>query len=192
MRRRRVEVPADLTSLDRLIKRLGVLLGQQEALTTGAQAELAPLLKQRTELNDRIRTLKVSQGAAAAEIVRAIEDVLAAIYAFVGPRWAELAGRARSFTRASGVLAMRRSSSKKIKITDEAAVIARIQELGLGDRFLNTKITLNKRAMLADPGAATGIAGVEIEQSETFAVTPAESGTARAAICRLVSRRKAS
>lgn len=54
-------------------------------------------------------------------------------------------------------------------------ILGRIQALGL-DRFLRTKVEIDKEAMLKEPEAAAAIAGVSIGSTgEDFIITPDES-----------------
>jgi len=53
-------------------------------------------------------------------------------------------------------------------------VIETLKRLGLG-RFVRTKEEVNKEAILANPKAVAGVAGIKVVQGiEDFAVTPFE------------------
>ena len=53
-------------------------------------------------------------------------------------------------------------------------VIETLEKLGLA-RFLRTKTEINKEAILADPDAVSGIAGLSIQTGvEDFVITPFE------------------
>lgn len=61
----------------------------------------------------------------------------------------------------------------KVKADDEPAVVATLQRLKL-DHLLRTRVELNREAILEEPGAVEGIAGISIERVETFWAKPAE------------------
>jgi phage host-nuclease inhibitor protein Gam len=61
-----------------------------------------------------------------------------------------------------------------VRITGEESVRDALQRLRL-DRFLRTKIEINKEAILNEPEAVALIPGIKISQIEDFVVTPFEA-----------------
>ncbi len=67
-----------------------------------------------------------------------------------------------------------RMSPKSVSITGEEAIIATLKALKL-IRFIRTKETVDKEAMLKEQDIASSVQGVTIGQEENFYVKPAES-----------------
>ena len=62
-----------------------------------------------------------------------------------------------------------------VQVRGAEAVIDRLQVMGLG-RFIRSKDEVNKEAMLAEPEAVRGIAGITIVTGlENFSITPFEA-----------------
>ena len=64
------------------------------------------------------------------------------------------------------------SITKAIRAVDN--VLETLKRLGLS-RFIRVKEEPNKEAMLAEPEAVAGLAGVKIEQGEDFVIVPFET-----------------
>lgn len=64
-----------------------------------------------------------------------------------------------------------RTRPPRVSIRAAEAVLDTLRRLGL-TRFIRSKEEVNKEAMLAEPEAVSGIAGVKIEQGEDFVIVP--------------------
>ena len=62
----------------------------------------------------------------------------------------------------------------RVSIRAVENVLETLKRLGLS-RFIRVKEEPNKEAMLAEPEAVTGLAGVKIEQGEDFVIVPFET-----------------
>lgn len=67
-----------------------------------------------------------------------------------------------------------RTRPPSVSIRAAEAVLETLRRLGL-DRFIRSKEEVNKEAMLAEPDAVSGIAGVQIKQGEDFIIVPFET-----------------
>lgn len=82
-------------------------------------------------------------------------------------------GKVKTAAFASGEIQWRlRPPSVAVRGAD--AVLDTLARLGL-NRFIRTKEEVNKEAILAEPEAVRGVAGISINQGEDFVVSPFET-----------------
>ena len=88
-------------------------------------------------------------------------------------------GKVKTAALTTGEIAWR-TRPPSVRITGADAVLDMLHRLGL-DRFVRTKEEVNKDAILNEPEAVRGVAGISIQQGEDFIVTPFESELAELA-----------
>ncbi len=88
-------------------------------------------------------------------------------------------GKVKTATLTTGEVAWR-TRPPSVRITGADAVVDMLRRLKL-DRFVRTKEEVNKEAILNEPEAVRGVAGISIQQGEDFIVTPFESELAEVA-----------
>jgi len=67
-----------------------------------------------------------------------------------------------------------RTRPPRVSIRAAEVVLDTLRRLGLS-RFIRSKEEVNKEAMLAEPEAVSGIAGVKIKRNEDFVIVPFET-----------------
>lgn len=158
-----------------------------------SREEVAAAIARIGDLEARIAALK----AVADEAVRAagevlereaaqpkaeLEDLRTGVQSWCEAHRAELTrdGRIKTVEFGSGRV-LWRLRPPKVSLRGTEAVIAACRSLGL-TRFLRERVEVNKEAMLAEPEAASAIAGVTIASAgEDFVIEPAELAVSGAA-----------
>ncbi len=84
-----------------------------------------------------------------------------------------LGGKVKTAAFASGEVRWR-NTPPSVTIRALDVVLKTLRQRGL-DRFIRTKEEVNKEAILADPTAVTGVAGIKISSGEEFVVVPFEA-----------------
>src|SRR5690606_26606449 len=82
-------------------------------------------------------------------------------------------GKVKSVQLPSGEVRWR-VTPPAVKLRAVDMVLQLLRERGLG-RFIRIKEEVNREAILADPEAVAGIAGIRIEQREEFVILPFET-----------------
>lgn len=131
----------------------------------------------RSEMNDGIAQLTLRYQPLLAELAQRIEAEQAAVQVWCEAHRAELLGpgdaRGKTADLVTGTVAWRaRPPSVVVRAAEQ--VIERLLRAGL-ERFVRTRQEVNKEAVLAEPDAVRGIAGITIASGvEDFIITPAE------------------
>ena len=136
------------------------------------------LTRRKTDLNDALARIKEQAEEASEPLRQEAKDLTAGLQAWADANRAVLTdnGRVKSADLGTGIIrwALRRGSVRGVPKDDPASLIERIKALGLL-QFIRTKEEVNKEAMLADPEAAEGIAGIKVKaEGEEFVVEPFE------------------
>ena len=156
-------IPADDTEAREAIREIGDR--QREALRLQA------------EMNDQIAALQERYGALVAPINARVTELTEGLQMFCEVNRARLTreGKTKTAEFATGKVSWRLRPAKVTlkKIED---VIEAVRKAGLADRFLRTKVEINKDAMLEDRATASALKGVTIgSDGEDFAVEPFET-----------------
>lgn len=142
-----------------------------------AQRELTRI---ETTMNDQIAEITAANKAEIDALKTRIESLTAGIHTWCEAHRAELcANGGKTANLITGEVAWRqRPPSVSIRAVDK--VLDTLRALGLS-RFIRSKEEPNKEAMLADPKAVSGIAGISIVTGvEDFTVQPFEVDVAGA------------
>lgn len=132
------------------------------------------LVRVETEINDQIAAATAARKTEIDALKTRIETLTSGIQTWCEAHRAELcaAGGKTANLITGQVLWRQRPPSVSIRAVDK--VLETLRSLGLS-RFIRTKDEPNKEAMLADPKAVSGIAGITIVTGvEDFAVEPFE------------------
>lgn len=160
-----VEAPADAAAAALMVSRIGELT-RDFALAQAAMEE-------------QIAAIKLAAQQAVIPLAAEMKKLHAGVQAWAEAHRAELTrdGRTKTVKLTTGELQWRHLPPR-VKITDEAAVIAFLQKTELRRRFLRDKIEINRDAMKAEPDAARMVPGVSIGSGgEEFIVIPAGGET---------------
>lgn len=136
-----------------------------------AQRELTRI---ETEINDQVADITAGRKDEIDALKTRIETLTSGIHTWCEAHRAELcAGGGKTANLITGEVAWRqRPPSVSIRAVDK--VLETLRSLGLS-RFIRSKDEPNKEAMLADPKAVSGIAGISIVTGvEDFTVQPFE------------------
>ncbi len=136
-----------------------------------AQRELTRV---ETEINDQIAAITAGRKGEIEAIKTRIETLTGGIQTWCEAHRAELlSGGGKEANLITGLVKWRqRPPSVSIRSVDK--VLETLRSLGLG-RFIRSKEEPNKEAMLADPKAVSGIAGITIVTGiEDFVIEPFE------------------
>ena len=156
-----MDTPQSRDDVARLIRDLGDL--QRE------------FLRETTEMNDAIGAITQNYQPALAALTQRIEKLQAGVQAWCEANRDELtgAGKVKTANLVTGEVQWRsRPPSVRVRALD--VVLDSLRKFGL-DRFIRVREELNKEAILADPAAVDGIAGISIQTSvEDFVITPFE------------------
>ena len=156
-----MDTPQSRDDVARLIRDLGDL--QRE------------FLRETTEMNDAIGAITQNYQPALAALTQRIEKLQAGVQAWCEANRGELTGdgKVKTANLVTGEVQWRqRPPSVRVRALD--VVIDSLRKFGL-DRFIRVREELNKEAILADPAAVDGIAGISIQTSvEDFVITPFE------------------
>jgi phage host-nuclease inhibitor protein Gam len=135
------------------------------------------VLRLKADMNDEIAEVKQRYGDLVAPIAEKSAAKSAGLQIYCEANRDELTknGKVKFHRFPTGEISWR-SRPAKVTLTGVKDVVDRIRAAGLGDRFLRTKVEVNKEAMLEDPDAASAIQGVKIgSEGEDFIVEPFET-----------------
>lgn len=131
-----------------------------------------------TEMNDRIAELTAEYQPQMAALRERLEDLQEGVQVWCEAHRHELTANGKktvSFLPAGEVSWRTRPPS--VTVRGVAAVIEALFDRGLG-RMVRTKQEINKEAVLAEPDAVAGIAGLAVVSGvEDFVIVPAELDT---------------
>lgn len=156
-----------------------VIAAQSRAQVAAYIKELGDLQRlferERADMNDAIAEITQRHQPALEVLTRGIEELQASIQAWCEANRAELTGGGKSKTAGFTTGEVQwRQRPPSVRVRAQEMVIETLEKLGLG-RFLRTKTEINKEAILADPEAVSGIAGLMIQTGvEDFVITPFE------------------
>lgn len=126
-------------------------------------------------MNEQIQKIRDKYQELAAPHAEQITELSTGLHVWAEANRAELTnnGKRKSADLGAGEVQWR-NTPPKVLLRNISGVIESLKSLGL-DRFVRTKDEVNKDAILADPGAVEGIAGISITQGEDFVIKPHES-----------------
>jgi phage host-nuclease inhibitor protein Gam len=135
-----------------------------------AQRELTRV---ETEINDAIAAITEREATHVQALRERIESLTTGIQGWCEANRASLCPGGKTANLVTGEVSWRqRPPSVSVRAADK--VVATLKALGLG-RFLREKTEINKEAVLADPTAVSGVAGITVVSGvEDFSVTPFE------------------
>lgn len=155
-----VPVPRDRDEVSRAIAEIGIEQRHRARIETCMNDELAEI-KERWEKKAEPHGERIAQLAAGVQV------------------WCEahraelLKGEAKTAGFPAGEVQWR-VRPPRCAVRGAEAVIEALKRLGLG-RFVRAKEEVNKEAILNEPAAVRGVAGIAIEQGEDFVIKPFES-----------------
>jgi phage host-nuclease inhibitor protein Gam len=132
------------------------------------------LTRIQTDVNDQIAALTAERAGEIAALQTRAETLTAGIAAWCDANRAELcAGGGKTANLVTGEITWRqRPPSVSVRAADK--VLATLKALGLA-RFVRVKEEVNKDAILADPAAVAGVAGLTVITGvEDICITPFE------------------
>lgn len=133
------------------------------------------LAREQADMNDAIGEIAKRHQPALDALTRAIEEHQAGIQTWCEAHRDELTrdGKVKTANLVTGEVQWRqRPPSVTVRMTD--FVIEQLRNLGLA-RFVRVKEEVNKEAILAEPAAVAGVAGIHIKTGvEDFVITPFE------------------
>lgn len=153
-------VPQTRDQVNDAIARIGVL--QRERVRIEAA------------MNDQLAAIKECFELEAAPLKEEIEALSQGVHLWCeANRALLLKGDAKTYSFPAGEVSWRIRPPRCV-VRGAEAVIEALKRLGLG-RFVRVKEEVNKEAILNEPEAVRGVAGISIEQGEDFIIKPFES-----------------
>ncbi len=126
-------------------------------------------------MGDEIAAIKANYEAYAEPHKAAVQALTAGVQTWCEAHRAELTGDGKAKTAQFTTGEVRwRLPPPSVKLTGVEALLARLKKLGL-TRFVRIKEEVNKEAILAEPEAVRGVAGITLQQAEEFVVVPHET-----------------
>lgn len=124
------------------------------------------------ELNERLLRLKADYEQEAKSRANRIAALAEGLQVYAAAHRAELTqgGRSKTVKLATGELRWR-MTPPRVLLKQVRAVLAALKAAGLA-RFIRVKEEVDKEAMLREPDAVAGLAGVAIDRREEFVVLP--------------------
>ncbi len=130
-------------------------------------------------MNDELSVIKGRYEELAKPVNSAIETKFTALHAWAEAHRGELLAKGGKTAKlATGDVAWR-TTPPSVTVRQPAVVIETLKRLGL-KRFVRTKEEVNKEAILSEPEAVKGVAGITISQKEEFVAKPFSSEIERA------------
>lgn len=128
-----------------------------------------------TAMNEELAAVRARYEQEAIPHAGVIEQFRQGIHIWAEANRGELTrdGKTKTVKLASGEISWR-TRPPKVRITGEGIVAEALKRLGL-ERFLRTKVEIDKTAILADPNAVAGMKGIAISQGEDFVIRPFET-----------------
>lgn len=134
--------------------------------------------RQRGEMNDHIAAITQAHQPVLADLSGRIQALQGGIQAWCEAHRTDLCGEADKLGKTANLVTGEvswRLRPPSVSIRGADTVLETLQRMGLG-RFIRTKNEPNKEAMLNEPDAVRGIAGITIVTGvEDFIVTPFEA-----------------
>lgn len=142
------------------------------------QRELARLT---ADMNDELARVKEQWEALAEPHKKRVETLTQGVQIWCEANRDALTqgGKVKTAVFTTGEVAWR-LRPPSVGVRGAEAVLDALRRLGLS-RFIRTKEEVNKEAILNEPAAVQGVAGITINQGEDFVVTPFEAELAEAA-----------
>jgi len=137
------------------------------------------LERERLALNDEIQCAAARHQPAMEALERDIAELQAGIQAWCEAHRDELTrgGRVKTANLITGEVQWRQRPPS-VRVRAQEMVVETLMKLGL-ERFLRTKVEINKEAILAEPEAVSGIAGLTVQTGvEDFVIIPFEQDAA--------------
>ena len=137
-----------------------------------AQRERARI---QADMNDELAAVKLRFEEAAKPYNEQIEGLTKGVQTWCEAHRTELTknGKVKFHNFAAGEIKWR-MRPPRVSLRAIENLLETLKRLGL-TRFIRVKEEPNKEAMLAEPEAVTGLAGVKIEQGEDFVIVPFET-----------------
>lgn len=153
-------VPKDLTEAREFMRRIG--------------DEQRDASRIEHDLNDQVAAMREKYAALAAPHNKQVEELTEGLRIFAEAHRDELTneGKKKTVDLGTGELGWR-MRPPRVLLRNIPGVIESLQMLKL-DRFLRTKLEVNKEAVLAEPEIAEQVKGITVKQDEDFFVVPAE------------------
>lgn len=129
-----------------------------------------------TEMNDRIAAVTQAYQPQLDALDNQIKAYQAGVHTWCEAHRDELTqgGKVKTANLLTGEIAWRQRPPS-VRVTGAESVIEWLKKLGLG-RFVRTKEEINKEAILNEPAAVAGVAGISISTGvEDFVITPFEA-----------------
>lgn len=137
------------------------------------------ITKIETTMNEKLSRIRTEHETQAAPLNTEIEQLVAEVQPWCEANRAELCkGKKKTAALTSGEVSWR-IAPPKVVVRGVEAVIKALKKHDLA-RFVRTKEEINKPAILAEPQAVEGIAGISITQTEEFVIKPHQTGIERA------------
>lgn len=134
-----------------------------------------------TEMNDRIAAITQEYQPRLDELNNRLKAVQAGVHTWCEANRAELTqgGKVKTANLLTGEIQWRQRPPS-VRITGAESVIDALKAFGL-KRFIRTEEVINKQAILNEPKAVAGVAGISISTGvEDFVITPFEAEAATA------------
>lgn len=131
--------------------------------------------RQSTEMNDAIAAITAQYQPTLASLTQRIEALQAGVQTWCEANRDALTGggKVKTVNLVTGEVQWRQRPPS-VRIRAQEVVIETLERLGLA-RFIRVKKEVNKEAILAEPAAVEGIAGISIAVGmEDFVITPFE------------------
>lgn len=128
------------------------------------------------ELNDAIGALAEAAAPRLKELQERIDALQAGVQTWCEANREQLCGKGKSANLITGEVSWR-VRPPSVRVTGEESVIDLLKHMALG-RFVRSKETVNKEAILNEPEAVAGVPGIKlITGVEDFVITPFEVET---------------
>jgi phage host-nuclease inhibitor protein Gam len=155
------------------------VIPQNVAEATEAVAEIGrrqrELVRMEAALGDAVAKVKERFEAQALPHHAVLKDLKAGVQAWAEANRAALTdgNKTKTVALASGEVKWR-MDPPSVTIKGAELVLEALKRLGL-NRFIRVKETISKEAILADPEAVKGIAGITVDQHENIVIEPFET-----------------
>lgn len=158
-------VPATQAEAEQLLQDIGDL-----------QREVGRL---EADMNDQLSRVKQGYEDQAKPLNQQIEAKFAALHAWAEAHRGELLAKGGKTAKLATGEVSWRTTPPSVSLRQPGVVIETLKRLGLG-RFVRAKEEVNKEAILSEPDAVKGVAGITIGQKEEFVAKPFSSEIERA------------
>lgn len=135
------------------------------------------LLRTQAEMNDAIAHITATYQPTLETIGGQIELLQEGVQAFCEANRAELCGKGKTANLVTGEVQWRQRPPS-VRVSKSEVVLETLARLGLS-RFIRIKEEVNKEAILDEPEAVKGVAGISVVSGvEDFVITPFEQEVA--------------